>query len=86
MKKVIMYSTNRCGFCIKAKELLESMGVQYEDRPIGPRYTKTDMIEHCTNINSVAMADTVPQMILCLDGTERYIGGYSDLIRVKHTL
>ena len=86
MKKVIMYSKPGCSFCNKAKVLLESMGIPYEERPVGQRYTKEDVVKHCTSVNSTAMVSSVPQMILWVDGKETYIGGYTDLAMKRSKL
>jgi glutaredoxin 3 len=31
MKSVILYTTDPCGFCRQAKDLLESRGIEYEE-------------------------------------------------------
>ena len=37
MAKIRIYSTRWCGYCIRAKALLESRGIEFEDiRPLIP--------------------------------------------------
>jgi len=86
MKKVIMYSKPGCSYCERAKVLLESMGIPYEERTVGQRYTHEDVVKHCTSVNTAAMVSTVPQMILLEGGKETYIGGYNDLAMKRSRL
>lgn len=84
--KMIIYSRSGCGYCVRAKKLLESKGVEYEDRPIGSRYTKETLKEHCHKLNSNAIINTVPQIIMVRDGHETYIGGYKELTKLQDIL
>lgn len=86
MKSMIIYTKPNCGYCMRAKTLLELSGIPYEDRPLGSRYTSTQMIAHCTKVKPDVSITTVPQMILVKDGKESYIGGYSDLMLVHELL
>ena len=68
--KAIIWSKENCSFCIKAKTLLDSKGIQYEERKIGSGWTKEQLFE------SVPTARSVPQIFL----DEEYIGGYTELV------
>lgn len=67
--EAIVYSKDFCGFCDRAKRLLEMKGIKYEERKIGHGWTKEQLLEH------VPTARTVPQIFL--DGL--YVGGYDEL-------
>jgi glutaredoxin len=68
--KTIVWSKENCSFCVKAKTLLDSKGIQYEERKIGSGWSKEQLLE------SVPTARSVPQIFL--DG--EYIGGYTELV------
>jgi len=66
-----MYSKTFCGFCIRARSLLESKGVSFEEYVIdggGPK--RDEMIQRANG------RTTVPQIFI--DG--RHVGGCSDLV------
>lgn len=66
----IIWSKNTCSFCVKAKELLEEHGIEYEERMLGEKWTKNDLLEKVPN------AKTVPQIFI----DNAYIGGYTELV------
>ena len=68
--KATVWSKNQCPYCVMAKNLLRSNGVEYEERNIseGP-WTKEQLLE------AVPHARTLPQIIF--DGN--LIGGYDQL-------
>jgi len=71
--KVEIYTKIHCGFCYRAKHLLESKGVDYTEHDItlgGPR--RAEMLERKPD------ARTVPQIFI--DG--QAIGGSDDLARL----
>jgi glutaredoxin 3 len=72
MARVQMYTTTWCGYCVRAKHLLESKGIEYEeinlDGDPGFRQKLLDLTGGWT----------VPQILL--DG--RPIGGYTELWRL----
>lgn len=70
MAKVEIYTTFLCGFCYRAKKLLESKGVAYEETDV--------MAEPAKRKEMLARANgrhTVPQIFI--DG--KHIGGCDDL-------
>lgn len=69
MQKAIIWSKDSCPYCVRAKSLLESKGIEFEERKIGSGYTKEDLLE------AVPTARTVPQIFL--DG--ELVGGYDQL-------
>jgi glutaredoxin 3 len=70
MARVKVYSTGTCPFCVKAKNLLDKLGVPYDEiRVDTDRAGLREMLEVTNH------ARTVPQ--ITIDG--RPIGGFSEL-------
>lgn len=67
--KATVWSKDMCGYCEQAKQLLESKGIEFEERKIGKDWTKEQLLE------AVPTARTVPQIFL----DEQYVGGYQEL-------
>ena len=67
-----MYTTRWCGYCVRAKALLESRGLEYEERHLDedPAFRAT--------LHELTGGWTVPQILI--DG--RPIGGYTELWRL----
>jgi len=73
MANVEIYTKAWCGYCARAKKLLDSKGVDYQDYDItmgGPR--REEMLERAPG------RTTVPQIFI--DG--RHIGGSDDLMQL----
>jgi glutaredoxin 3 len=69
MALVQVYSTRWCGYCVRAKALLEQLGIPYEDVMLD------DDPHFRTTLHDRTGGWTVPQILV--DG--RPIGGYSEL-------
>jgi glutaredoxin 3 len=68
--KAIVWSKDSCPYCVQAKQLLASRGIEYEERNIsGDSWTKQQLLE------SVPTARTLPQIFL----DEEYVGGFTEL-------
>ena len=67
--KAIVWSKDQCPFCVQAKALLESRGIEYEERNVSRDWTKEQLLEAVPN------ARTVPQIFL---GVE-LVGGFNEL-------
>ena len=67
--KAIVWSKPQCGYCVKAKNLLVSKGIEYEERNIADGWKIQDLLEAAPN------AKTMPQIWL----DDKYIGGYFEL-------
>ena len=68
--KAIVWSKDQCPYCVQAKQLLESKGIEYEERNIMQgTWTKQQLLE------SVPTARTLPQIFL----DDAYIGGFTEL-------
>jgi glutaredoxin 3 len=73
--KVEIYTKWGCPYCVRAKALLDSKGVAYEEYDVtmgGPK--KTEMLQR------VPGAQTVPQILI---GDEA-VGGSDDLAALEH--
>jgi glutaredoxin 3 len=69
MTKAVVWSKNACPFCVQAKALLESKGIEYEERNVQKDWTKEQLLE------AVPDARTLPQIFL----DDKYIGGFTEL-------
>ena len=67
--KAVLWTKTNCPYCDQAKALLEQKGIEIEERKIGDKYTKEELLEAVPN------ARTVPQIFL--DG--ELIGGFTEL-------
>lgn len=67
--KTIVWSKYQCSYCDQAKALLQSKGIEFEERKIGDGWTREDLLE------AVPTARTVPQIFM--DG--ELIGGFNEL-------
>jgi glutaredoxin len=68
--KAIVWSKDACPFCVQAKALLNSKGIELEERNImHGTWTKEQLLE------AVPDARTLPQIFL----DDNYIGGFTEL-------
>ena len=67
-----MYTTAWCGYCVRAKALLEARGLAYDEIDLGddPRFR--------AHLNELTGGWTVPQIVIA----GRPIGGYAELRRL----
>ena len=75
MAKIEIYTKTFCGFCWRARDLLDAKGVTYEEYVIdsgGPK--REEMIQRANG------RTTVPQIFI--DG--RHVGGCNDLLALEH--
>lgn len=72
--KAEVYSKDNCPYCVKAKKLLESRGIEYVE--VNAVEHREALIERVTQDTGKAPR-SVPQIYL--DGA--YIGGYDDLVK-----
>jgi glutaredoxin 3 len=73
MPEITMYTTKWCGYCVRAKMLLDSLGLPYEEIGLDddPRFRQ--------RLFDLTGGWTVPQIVI--DGTP--IGGYVELWRLE---
>jgi len=72
MSRIAIYTTRWCGYCVRAKALLDDKGVPYEEISLDddPAFRR--------NLQELTGGWTVPQILI--DGTP--IGGYTELWRL----
>jgi glutaredoxin 3 len=74
MSNVRIYTTTYCGFCTRAKQLLERKGAAYQEIDVtGDDEARRKLVEDSGGQR------TVPQIWI----GERHIGGYSDLAALE---
>ena len=69
-QKVTVYTFETCPYCVRAKQLLEARGIQYEEHQISP-----DDDQKRQELYDRSGMRTVPQIFF----EQRLIGGYTDL-------
>jgi glutaredoxin 3 len=72
MPEIQIYTTRWCGYCVRAKELLDEKGLPYEEIPVD------DDPQFRQRLLELTGGWTVPQILI--DG--RPIGGYVELWRL----
>ena len=68
-----MYTTQWCGYCVRAKALLDRRGLDYDEVDLGddPRFR--------ARLNELTGGWTVPQILI----GDRLIGGYTELRQLE---
>jgi glutaredoxin 3 len=69
MTKAIVWSKNQCPFCVQAKALLESRGIEFEERNVQTDWTREQLLA------AVPTARTLPQIFL----DDKLVGGFTEL-------
>jgi glutaredoxin 3 len=69
MKKVRMYSTRVCPFCVMAKRLLQNKGVHFDEIRVDEDHDQRDEMVRVTGRR------TVPQIFV----GDTHVGGFDDL-------
>jgi len=72
MAKILIYSTRWCGYCVRAKALLEARGIEYEEVSLDHDPAFRQRLFDQTG------GWTVPQILV----DEQPIGGYTELWRL----
>ena len=75
MSRIQIYTTRWCGYCVRAKALLEAKGIAYDEMSLDddPAFRR--------NLFDLTGGWTVPQILI--DGTP--IGGYTELWRLDQS-
>ena len=68
-----MYTTAWCGYCVRAKALLDRRGLEYEEVDLG------DDPAFRARLNELTGGWTVPQIVI----GEQHIGGYDELRQLE---
>ena len=75
MARILLYSTRWCGYCVRAKALLEGRGLGYEEVLLD------EVPDFRVKLHELTGGWTVPQIVI--DGEP--IGGYTELWRLDKT-
>ncbi len=67
---IVMYSSGWCGYCARARALLESKGVGFREIKVDE-----DMAERQAMVSRSGGRRTVPQIFI----GDRHVGGFDDL-------
>jgi glutaredoxin 3 len=67
---IVMYSSGWCGYCARARALLESKGVSFREIKVDE-----DMAERQAMVSRSGGRRTVPQIFI----GDRHVGGFDDL-------
>jgi glutaredoxin len=67
--QAVVWSKDACPFCVQAKALLESRGINFEERNVSKDWTKEQLLEAVPN------ARTLPQIFL----DDKLVGGFTEL-------
>ena len=68
-----MYTTDWCGYCVRAKALLDARGLDYDEVDLG------DDPAFRARLNELTGGWTVPQIVI----GDRHIGGYTELRQLE---
>ena len=74
MKRVVVYSTRICPFCVMAKRLLKSKGVAFDEIMVDQ-----DETQRAEMMNRSGRR-TVPQVFI----GDQHVGGFDDLAALEH--
>lgn len=74
MKKVVIYTSGFCPYCIKAKQLLESKGVTYQEIRVDK---EPESVEEC--VQKSGGKTTVPQIFI----DDHHVGGCDELYALE---
>jgi glutaredoxin 3 len=73
MQPVRIYTTNYCGYCVRAKDFLSRKGVSYEEIDVtGNDEMRARLVEMSGGMR------TVPQIFI----GDTHVGGYTDLVKL----
>lgn len=75
-----IYGKPTCGYCTKAKQLLDGHNRSYTYLEVGGQVTKEQL-----EVLVGEPVKTVPQIFVSDDGISRYIGGYTELVEYIKT-
>ena len=69
--EIIIYSKNNCVFCNKAKHLVKSLGLTYEEKKMEEFDSPQAMLEDIGK-----QVRTMPQILI----DDKHVGGYNELV------
>lgn len=76
MPKIELYSTAVCPYCVAAKNLLKSKGLQWEEVRVDADPAQRELM-----LQRSGGRRTVPQIFI----NDRHVGGYDDLVAAERS-
>ncbi len=73
MKKIIIYTTTVCPYCVRAKQLLQRKNLDYQEIDASDEEVRNEMIKKAGGMR------TVPQIFI----DDKHIGGCDDLYALE---
>lgn len=73
MSEIVIYTAQRCGYCVMAKRLLDSKGVSYTEIDVDAEVGMREALMHKSKRR------TVPQIYI----GDFHVGGYDDLAALE---
>lgn len=75
---IVIYSKPNCPWCVKAKELMNKLGLKYDEKILDVDYTRDELRELVNGSAPVSMTPplTVPQIFVY----NKRVGGYEDFV------
>lgn len=83
IESVEIYSKSACPFCVKAKRLLETHNIPYDEYIVGRDVSKEDIQTRVDAMGISVEVKTVPQIFALSNLEWFYIGGYTDLAKLS---
>ena len=75
---IVIYSKPNCPWCVKAKELMKNLRMEYTEKILDVDYTRDELRELVNGSAPVSMTPplTVPQIFVY----NKRVGGYEDFV------
>ena len=85
--KIEIYTKPTCGYCIQAKNLLNSKNIPFTEYTVGVQFSKEDIQSRIQSMGLSDQVKTVPQIFYTdKNNKTTYIGGYTDLVAKQSIL
>lgn len=75
MSDVVVYSTDRCSYCVRVKMLLDARGIEFEEINLSGDPAAVDELARRTGMT------TVPQVVV----GDTFVGGYRETAEADRT-
>ncbi len=72
MNNIEIYTSQTCPYCIKAKKLFKTLGLEYKETDVTDSFDEM-VAKFETRFNKKVM--TIPQIVI----NDKYVGGFDDL-------
>jgi glutaredoxin len=69
---ITIYTKDNCSWCVKSKELMNHLGMKYEEKKLGVDFTREEL--------KALLPDHLPLTVPQIFVYNKRIGGYEDLV------